>query len=138
MLLNKVKLPLPPTTNSTYKAVYSSRLKRTVFFSSYETKKWKKQAQEILSHYADKPTEEPIFFHIQWYLKFNRDIDGGLKLLMDSLQGVIIKNDKQVVKLVAEKSFDKLNPRVEVSVGTMMSDLTRLLDMLRSSHYGYV
>ena len=110
----KFKFSLPPTTNSTYRAVYSSHLKRTVFFSSYESKKWKKQAEEVIGQ--QKIIENPVQVNIKWFLKFSRDIDGGIKLILDGLQGTIIKNDSQVNILHIEKFKTKDNPRVEVEV----------------------
>lgn len=51
------------------------------------------------------------------YRKAKRgDLDNFLKCLLDGMQGVMYKNDKQIVELVARRHDDKLNPRVEVKV----------------------
>ena len=42
------------------------------------------------------------------------DIDGILKVVLDSLQGVVYKNDSQITRLVVEKHDDKKNPRIEL------------------------
>lgn len=118
MLLCKAILQLPPPINQTYKAVYSSRLKRTVFFSSYPAKKWKKESQEILNLYPSKTLfEGDVKLLVRWYFKNKRrDIDSGLKLLMDCLQGTIIKNDNQIKSLKVHKEVSKEDPRVLIKL----------------------
>jgi crossover junction endodeoxyribonuclease RusA len=44
------------------------------------------------------------------------DIDGILKLTMDSLQGILYDNDKQIIELHVYRYDDKKYPRLEVSV----------------------
>lgn len=44
------------------------------------------------------------------------DLDGGIKMAIDSLQGVVFRNDRAVRRLVAEKSADAKRPRVEITV----------------------
>lgn len=42
------------------------------------------------------------------------DLDNCLKIILDCLQGCkAIKNDRNCVKVVAEKFIDKVNPRIE-------------------------
>jgi Holliday junction resolvase RusA-like endonuclease len=96
------RLPLPPPVNQTYAAVYSSRLKRTVFFMKYPAKKWKKLAETKIS---DNFTfmEGKINMSVDWYLKRDRDIDSGLKIIMDVFQGVVFKNDSQINSLQVTK-----------------------------------
>jgi Holliday junction resolvase RusA-like endonuclease len=43
------------------------------------------------------------------------DLDNVAKAVLDALNGVIYEDDKQVIKLVAEKKYS-LDPRVEVYV----------------------
>lgn len=44
------------------------------------------------------------------------DIDGPLKLVFDSLQGILYENDKQIIELHVYRFDDKENPRIEVTV----------------------
>lgn len=44
------------------------------------------------------------------------DIDGPLKLVQDSLQGILYENDKQIIELHVYRFDDKENPRIEVTV----------------------
>jgi Holliday junction resolvase RusA-like endonuclease len=44
------------------------------------------------------------------------DLDNHLKVLLDSLNGVAYKDDKQVAEIFISRFEDKENPRVEVRV----------------------
>jgi len=44
-----------------------------------------------------------------------RDIQGHLKALIDSFNGVIYKDDSQITVLYVTKEYDKENPRVEIN-----------------------
>lgn len=49
------------------------------------------------------PTKKPVHLEIGIWFKRDRDIDGSLKLLLDSLEGVLYVNDKQVSSLAVTK-----------------------------------
>lgn len=52
-----------------------------------------------------------------FYENMRPDLDNCLKILLDCLQSCkAIKNDRQCVKIVAEKFIDKVNPRVEIEI----------------------
>lgn len=54
---------------------------------------------------------------LTFYRKARRgDMDGGLKCLLDSLQGVAYANDSQIRELHALQLEDKANPRVQIAV----------------------
>ena len=59
----KVILPLPPSMNQTYKAVYSSRLKRVVFYMTYKAKKWKKEAQKKITQKRPFRGDDEVDFY---------------------------------------------------------------------------
>ena len=44
------------------------------------------------------------------------DIDNLLKGLFDGMNGIVFKDDSQIVSVIAEKYRDKENPRVEVEL----------------------
>ena len=44
------------------------------------------------------------------------DVDNFIKVTLDSIQGIAIENDTQVVRIVAERFDDKADPRVVVAV----------------------
>lgn len=60
---------------------------------------------------------------LTFYRKARRgDIDGGLKCLLDSLQGVAYVNDSQIRELHALQLEDRANPRVSVTVTEFSKD----------------
>lgn len=64
---------------------------------------------------------DPFSGHCEVRLLFvypdNRsDVDGAVKLSLDALEGCVYWDDRQVVRLVAEKAKDAEAPRVEVEV----------------------
>jgi crossover junction endodeoxyribonuclease RusA len=44
------------------------------------------------------------------------DLDNVCKATLDSLTGILWKDDRQIIELHAYKRQDKLNPRIEISV----------------------
>ena len=57
-------------------------------------------------------------FYLDVYFSSNRkDLDGAFKLVLDSLQASkTITNDRNCVKIVANKFIDKNNPRIEFTL----------------------
>ena len=110
----KFVLDLPPTTNALY------RNHGHVRYMTREAKAWKSDAQwTYKTTYREDVIEEPVRVIANFYLKRDRDVD-NLKILLDSLEGMIIKNDSQVVELHIMKHKDKDNPRVELVVETLI------------------
>lgn len=56
--------------------------------------------------------------YLDAYFSSNRkDLDGAFKLVLDTLQSSsTIKNDRNCVKIVANKFIDKNNPRIEFTL----------------------
>lgn len=84
-----------------------------------KAKSWKNQAlKSIRAGYLEGPRiiEDDLEVTVHWYLKYNRDIDGGIKLLLDTFEGIWFKNDNQIKILHIFKTKDKDNPRVEIEV----------------------
>lgn len=53
---------------------------------------------------------------ITYYFKRDRDVLGSDKILMDAMQGIVFKNDSQIIDAHIHKYRDKDNPRVEVII----------------------
>ncbi len=109
----KFTLPLPPSINRTYRTT-----RHGGFYSSKESKDWTKEAgYTYLSSKNKKTFSRPIYVSITWFLKRDRDIDSGLKILLDFLQRQrIIKNDSLIKHLNVLKFIDKTNPRCEIEI----------------------
>ena len=65
--------------------------------------------------YRNKMIKGLFELHLKVYYENQRpDLDNAFKICLDSLQDCkAIKNDRNCVKIVAEKFIDKLNPRIE-------------------------
>jgi Holliday junction resolvase RusA-like endonuclease len=65
--------------------------------------------------YRNKMISGYFELHIKVFYPSQRsDLDNSLKIVCDCLQNVkAIKNDNKLVKIVAEKYLDKMNPRIE-------------------------
>lgn len=48
--------------------------------------------------------------------KRRRDIDNFNKLVLDSLEGVVYEDDKQIQRLTIIKNYSKENPRIEIII----------------------
>jgi len=79
--------------------------------------------------------------YVDVYFSSNRkDLDGAFKLLLDALQADrTIKNDRQCVKIVANKFVDKVKPRIEftiVEVGVVEERNTKQLSLFDEEESG--
>lgn len=111
----KYVLPLPPPLNQIYRAGYSKKSRRTFIYKTHEAKKWTKEARKKIR--ARKYLlEKPIEIFATFYVKRDRDVDGGIKLLLDAFEGLVYKNDKQVEAIHIFKEKDRERPRVEVEL----------------------
>ncbi len=117
--MNKVKqsslmltLPLPPTLNETY------RMGKGHYYKSKETKEWQEMVGwEIKRHYKSlHRLTGPLYVGLSLYLKRDRDIDSSTKGTLDSLEGLVYENDKQIVHLNVKKCTDKINPHMEIEI----------------------
>lgn len=67
------------------------------------------------NHYRNKMIKGLFEVEINIYNRSQRpDLDNSLKILLDCLQGCnAIANDRNCVKITAQKFVDKINPRIE-------------------------
>lgn len=77
-----------------------------------EARDWMDEAIMRLKFYKGvKPTAVTITY----YLKFRRDIDSSLKLILDSMQKAkVIENDNDIIEMHVYKKRDHENPRLEI------------------------
>ena len=70
------------------------------------------------NQYRDKNITSLFKLHLDVYYENQRpDLDNCFKTVLDCLQGCkAIKNDRNCVKIVAEKFIDKTNPRIEFEI----------------------
>lgn len=80
-------------------------------------------AAQARKQYKGKPLEGPLSIELQVYFKSKAasDIDNVCKAVLDSLTGVLWKDDRQIQELHAYKRQDKLRPRIEISLSELTS-----------------
>lgn len=68
--------------------------------------------------YRNKNIQGFFELHVDVYFQSNQpDLDNALKGVLDCLQNCrAIKNDRNCVKIVANKYIDKVNPRIEFTI----------------------
>lgn len=111
--MRQFTLELPPTSNQLYRTVH--RGGRTYQYMTGEARAWKQAAQWQMKDGRYKVIEGPVEVVATFYLKYDRDVD-NLKILLDSLEGIVLKNDRQVEALHIFKEKGAKNPRVELEV----------------------
>lgn len=84
-------------------------------------KDWEELAGQEIMLQVPQPFEMlqvPVRVGITFYYKYDRDIDAGVKVLLDLFQKqYIYLNDRQVREIMYIKIFeDKKNPRAEVEI----------------------
>lgn len=112
--MNPIRLtvPLPPSTNHYW------RFSRNGNYLTAQAQQYKAQVQlkAALAHKA-KPMEGPVVVHMDVYRQRRiGDLENFQKVLLDSLQGTIYRNDSQIVEIHARRFDDKKNPRVELVI----------------------
>lgn len=75
-------------------------------------------AWEIASQFKLDPLEEMLAMNVILYFGDNRkrDIDAYLKILLDSMTGIVYKDDSQIVEMHIFKEKDIENPRTEIQI----------------------
>ena len=119
-------LPLPPSINNQYVVV--GKRKRVL---TKVARTWKKDATRAISMLRDKSTISPVEerelannllgVYMTFYFKtpMRRDLDGGLKIALDTIATNLGFDDRNVVDLHLSKQIDPLHPRVEVEIETI-------------------
>ncbi len=105
----KIELTLPMVLSDNH--IFGSRGKFRFLYA--EAKKWKENAQRFARiMYDGKVLEGKLRADVYMYVKRDRDLHGSLKLMYDSFQSIIYKNDSQFVEEHLYKLVDKEYPRI--------------------------
>ena len=121
-----LSLPIPPSINQQYVVVG----KRTRVLSKVAST-WKKDANKAIAMMRDKSVISPVEEHafqnnlLGVYMTFyfttpmRRDVDGGVKITLDTIATALGFDDRNVVDMHLTKQIDPLHPRVEVDIETI-------------------
>lgn len=74
-------------------------------------------AWEVKSQYRGKPLKCDIDLQICFYVPNKMsDLDNLLKGTLDCMTGILWTDDRQIIRIVAEKHVDKKNPEIKVFI----------------------
>jgi crossover junction endodeoxyribonuclease RusA len=119
-------LPMPPSINQQYVVV--GKRKRVL---SKVARTWKKDATKAISMLRDRSTISPVeerelannllgvYMTFYFTTPMRRDLDGGLKIALDTIATNLGFDDRNVVDLHLTKQIDPLHPRLEVEIETI-------------------
>ena len=81
-------------------------------------KEYEKSFYLQCNHYRNRNIKGLFELHLNIYYENQRpDLDNCFKIVLDCLQSCrAIANDRNCVKIVAEKFIDKANPRIEFEI----------------------
>lgn len=81
-------------------------------------KEYEKSFYLQCSQYRNRNISSLFELHLNVFYENQRpDLDNCFKTVLDCLQGCkAIKNDRNCVKIVADKFIDKVNPRIEFEI----------------------
>lgn len=114
---------LPPSDNHCYGQ------KGKIRFMFKEARDWKESMQQFLLYYPkgfpknkivwgkeENISLKPLKATVAFFLKRDRDVHGSGKLIFDTFQGIVYKNDSQFLKVEFLKFTDKIHPRVDITI----------------------
>jgi crossover junction endodeoxyribonuclease RusA len=108
----KLTLPLPPSVNRFWRT-YRGRM-----LVSREGRAWKQLADvAVAAQCRQRVLGGDVQVSIVAYFPDKRrDLDNAIKPALDCMQGSAYANDRQIVRIIAEKRYDKQNPRLEIEL----------------------
>jgi crossover junction endodeoxyribonuclease RusA len=105
----RLVLPYPPTLNHLYANVQGRKV------LSREGRAYKAVVKSLVA--ATYIVDDEVKLTIAVYRpRRSGDLDNTLKVVLDSMSGLVYADDKQIRHIDAERFEDKANPRVEVLV----------------------
>lgn len=108
---SRLVLPYPPSVNHAYKrGARGTILTETAAVYKHEAG-WRAKEQGVQFISGD------VALYVDFYRPvYKPDLDNGLKLLIDSLNGIAWEDDSQLVEIHARRFDDPANPRVNVVI----------------------
>lgn len=103
----------PVSTNVVY------RRHGNIIYMSKEGKDLKESYQwQVKSQWNQPVIDSDVEIEIALFFPDmrRRDVDNWHKLTLDSMTGIVYKDDSQIVKMTVKKAIDKGNPRIEITI----------------------
>jgi len=118
--MNEINLVLPsvPSLNHVYRNVkINLRIMTPIGKAWKENVQWIAATERTKQRWEFSSNEKLVMeLEIFWPDRRRRDADNCLKLLADSLEGILFEDDKWILPRVINWDVDKEAPRVEVKI----------------------
>lgn len=102
----------PVSVNKRYTISRGRNILSNEYRSAKEAMQW-----EAKSQWQGEPLDDDVTVNILLHLDSKRpDIDGYLKIILDSIDGIAYHNDRQITELTVHKLHNKKHPHVVVQV----------------------
>lgn len=109
--MTRLILPPPPSANRYW------RKWRGRMVVSDEARTYKEECGWIAKALRVEPIAGPVSLRMAVYRPAKRgDLDNAIKVVLDSLNGILYEDDSQIVEIHALRYDDKHKPRVEIEV----------------------
>lgn len=89
------------------------------FYMNKKALDFKKEIRfQAKKKYREDPVKENLYVCVDFLYKHNygRDIDNGLKLLFDALQGVVYEDDNQIIEMKVSKRECRVENKIKVTI----------------------
>lgn len=110
-----IKIPLRPiSTNQLHRMSKSGHI-----YKIKEAKEWSELAKKFIQEQFTEPViESNVEITLKICLTGDKpiDLDNCLKLCIDALQGVVIKNDKQIEAITAVRKMNSELDKIVISI----------------------
>ena len=104
-------LPYPPSANRYWRNVKGRMV------VSADARAYKEEVGWTLKPRIKEPLAGEVYVKVRIFRPRKiGDLDNALKILLDSLKGIVFLDDEQVVEIRANRFDDKANPRAEITV----------------------
>lgn len=123
----RLSLPMPPSINAQYTLAKGTK-KRVLTRAARDFKKRASNVILLLQQQGKiTPVEEKalannllgVYMTFYFETPMRRDLDGGLKIALDTIATSLGFDDRNVVDLHLTKQIDPLHPRVEIEIETI-------------------
>ena len=111
----------PASGKNSRQIVYNKTLERSFLVLSKKAQRYVRDVKKQVRICEPLLTGELRFTATLYYATQRPDLDA--ELLIDALQGVVYKNDRQVREKHLFHAIDRNNPRAEVTIEAVQADL---------------